>query len=177
MARAPAPSCAARRSRVRARGGAGGAHRAPPAPPAHCPVCASSLRRRIELRLFRGATAAQALAGLGRGGLSAHDVRAHFESGHVLADPALLIASLLALLGESAAGTRSSAAASLAAINQNHKLRLEVIKLIAGIGEQSRSVSAPRLVSQTINMLLSDEQAGEMRKLATARRRTSAPRR
>ena len=129
------------------------------------------MRRRIELRLFQGAAAEQALAGLGRCGISAADVRCHFESGHLVADAGLLIACLVELLAQSAEGTRGADAkeTSLAAINQSHKLRLEVIKLIASIADGSRGGSAPQFVSQTINMLLSDQQAGEMRKVATGR--------
>ena len=127
------------------------------------------LRRHVELRLFQGAAAVQALAGLDCCGLSASDVRSHFESGHLVADAPLLVACLVELLGESAEGARSAAETSLAAINQSHKLRLEIIKLIASIADSGRGGAAPQFVSQTINMLLSDQQAGEMRKLATRR--------
>ena len=89
------------------------------------------------MRLFQGAAAAQALTGLGRGGLSATDVQTHFESGHLSADAGMLIASLIDLLG--AASSRGEAKdASLAALNQSHKLRLEVIKLIADIARSTR---------------------------------------
>ena len=123
------------------------------------------------MRLFQGAAAAHALAGLSRCGLSADDVRSHFESGHLVADAGLLVACLVELLGQSAEGARGAEAkeASLAAINQSHKLRLEVIKLIASITEGARGGAAPQFVSQTINMLLSDQQAGEMRKVAARR--------
>jgi hypothetical protein len=130
------------------------------------------MRRRIELRLFQGAAAAQALRGLGRCGLSVDDVRAHFESGHFQPDPALLIATLVDLLKTTRTdGRRGSDGkdASLAAVNQGHKLRLEIIKLIAGIAENSQGGASPQFVSQTINMLLSDQQAREMRKVASSR--------
>ena len=144
----------------------------PPVPSAPCPVCVSPMRRRIELRLFQGAAGAQALRGLGPCGLSAADVRAHFESGHFQPDPALLIATLVDLLSIARADGRRSAEgkdASLAAVNQGHKLRLEIIKLIADIAETSQGGASPQFVSQTINMLLRDQQATEMRKLATSR--------
>ena len=105
VARAPAPSSARGRSKARGRRAvaAGGARSAPPAPLGHCPVCVNPMRRRIELRLFQGAAAAPALRGLGRCGLSAADVRAHFESGHFHPDPPLLIATLVDLLSRARA--------------------------------------------------------------------------
>jgi hypothetical protein len=99
--------------------------------------------------------------------LSTADVRRHFESGHLVADGALLTACLVELMAESAEGVRSAQDKSLAAINQSHKLRLEIVKLIASVTANGMRGAAPHLVSQTINMLLSDEQAGEMRRLAT----------
>ena len=105
VVRAPAPSSARGRSKARGRRAvaAGGARSAPPAPLGHCPVCVNPMRRRIELRLFQGAAAAPALRGLGRCGLSAADVRAHFESGHFHPDPPLLIATLVDLLSQARA--------------------------------------------------------------------------
>ncbi|MGO9059231.1 MAG: hypothetical protein ACLQU2_17855 [Candidatus Binataceae bacterium] len=141
-------------------------------PPGHCPVCVNPMRRRIELRLFQGAAAAQALRGLGRCGLLAADVRAHFESGHFHPDPPLLIATLVDLLGRTRADGRPGAEgkdASLASVNQGHKLHLEIIKLIAAIAETSHGSASPQFVSETINMLLTEQQAGEMRKLAASR--------
>lgn len=151
---------------------AGGARSAPPAPLGHCPVCVNPMRRRIELRLFQGAAAAPALRGLGRCGLSAADVRAHFESGHFHPDPPLLIATLVDLLSRARADGGPAGEgkdASLASINQGHKLRLEIIKLIAAIAGNSHGSAAPQFVSQTIGMLLSEQQAVEMRKLAASR--------
>ena len=177
VARAPAPSSARARSKARGRravapGGAGGARSAPPAPLGPCPVCVNPMRRRIELRLFQGAAAAPALRGLGRCGLSAADVRAHFESGHFHPDPPLLIATLVDLLSRARADGGPAGEgkdASLASINQGHKLRLEIIKLIAAIAGNSHGSAAPQFVSQTIGMLLSEQQAVEMRKLAASR--------
>jgi hypothetical protein len=63
----------------------------------------------------------------------------------LVADAGLLVACLVELLGQSAEGARGAEAkeASLAAINQSHKLRLEVIKLIASITEGARGGAAP----------------------------------
>ncbi len=101
VARGPAPSSARARSKARKRGAVASAPvgraslpameaerragtpaplKPPAASSAPCPVCISPMRRRIELRLFQGAAAAQALRGLGPCGLSAAAVRAHFES-------------------------------------------------------------------------------------------------
>ncbi len=92
------------------------------------------------MRLFQGAAAAHALAGLGRCDLSTADVQAHFENGHLSADAGMLIASLIDLLG--AASSRPTKPrtkdTSLAALNQSHKLRLDVIKLIADIARPAR---------------------------------------
>ncbi len=164
--RAPGGAVRRRPGRGLEAGGAAGAD-APAAPQHPCAVCASPHRRRIELRLFQGAAASQALAGLGRCGLVAADVCGHFESGHLVPDSRLIVASLLDLLGEAAQGSRATRGATLAAINQSHKLRLEVIKLIAGIA--SNSGGAGRGAAQPISMLLSDAQAGAMRKLAAGR--------
>ena len=170
VVRAPAPSSARGRSKARGRRAvaAGGARSAPPAPLGHCPVCVNPMRRRIELRLFQGAAAAPALRGLGRCGLSAADVRAHFESGHFHPDPPLLIATLVDLLGKTRAegGRAAEKETSLAAVNQRHKQRLEIIKLIAAIAENSRDSASPQFVNQTIDILLSERQASDMRKLA-----------
>jgi hypothetical protein len=131
------------------------------------------MRRRIDLRLFQGATATQALRSLGCCGLSAAAVRAHFESGHLQPDPGLVIAGLVDLLSTARTeGERSAEGkeAPLTAVNQAHKLRLESIKLIAEIAETSQSES-PRFTGETISMLLSDQQATEMRRLAASRTR------
>jgi hypothetical protein len=119
------------------------------------------------MRLFQGTPAAEALTGLGRCGLSATEIQTHFESGHLSADAGMLIASLINLLG--AASNRGEAKdASLAALNQSHKLRLEVIKLIADIARPARGTS-PQLLDQPISVLLSDAQAAEMRRVAARR--------
>jgi len=115
---------------------AGGAS-APPATSAGCPVCASPHRRRIELRLFHGARPAQALAGLHGCAISPDGVSLHFESGHLIPDPALLVATLVELLNEAATGVRGTRQTTLATINQSQKLRLEVIKLIASLAHPS----------------------------------------
>jgi len=60
---------------------------------------------------------------------------------------------------------------SVAALNQSHKLRLDVIKLIADIARPARGGGSAQLASQPIGMLLSDAQATEMRKVATHRSR------
>jgi hypothetical protein len=129
------------------------------------------MRRRIEMRLFQGAAAALALEGLGRCGLSTTDVQAHFEGGHLSADAGMLIASLIDLLGaaSSRGGNSGAKDTSLAALNQSHKLRLEVIKLIADIARPARGGGSPHLLNQPISVLLSDAQATEMRKVAARR--------
>jgi hypothetical protein len=63
---------------------------------------------------------------------------------------------------------------SLAAVNQSHKLRLEAIKLIADIAGRAPGGGSRQFVSQTINMLLSNEQATEMRKVAAHRPRRNS---
>lgn len=128
------------------------------------------MRRRIEMRLFQGAAAAQALEGMGRG-LSTADVQAHFEGGHLSADAGMLIASLIELLGSASnrAGGPGAKDASLAALNQSHKLRLEVIKLIADITRGARGSGPAHALNQPLGMLLSDAQATEMRKVAAQR--------
>ena len=122
------------------------------------------------MRLFQGAAAAAAITGLGRCGLTPAEVQTHFESGHLSADAGMLIASLIKLLGATSNHISSGEAkeASLAAINQSHKLRLEVIKLIADIARPVRATSAQSL-NQPISVLLSDAQATEMRKVAARR--------
>jgi len=121
------------------------------------------------LRLLQGAAAAQALAGLGRCGLSDTDVTHHLESAHLNADPAMLVGCLLQLLRESTEGTRGAGKPTLAALNQNHKLRLEVIKLIAGVADTSPCGDSAHAVSHSMDLLLTDQQAGEMRKIAGRR--------
>jgi hypothetical protein len=126
-------------------------------------------RHPLRLRFARYAPAHHAGASNCVCSREPRDVRTHFESGHLVADAALLIACLVELLSESAEGARSAQETSLAAINQSHKLRLEVIKLIASIADGARGSLSPQVVTQTINMLLSDDQAGEMRQLARRR--------
>ncbi len=125
------------------------------------------------MRLFQGAAAAQALEGLGRCGLSATDVQGHFEDGHLSADAGMLIASLIDLLGAASSRAANSGAkdTSLAALNQSHKLRLDVIKLIADIARPARGGGSAQLANQPLSVLLSDAQATEMRKVATHRSR------
>jgi len=106
-----------------------------------------------------------------RSGLAATDVQAHFEDGHLSADAGMLIASLIDLLGSASSRAAHSGAkdTSLAALNQSHKLRLDVIKLIADIARPARGGGSAQLANQPIGMLLSDAQATEMRKVAARR--------
>ncbi|GEM_PF-6081727 len=81
----------------------------------------------------------------------------------------MLVGCLLQLLRESTQGNRIAPKPTLAAINQNHKLRLEVIKLLAAVGHSAGARTPAGFSGETLNLLLSDQQAREMRKIAARR--------
>lgn len=139
-----------------------------------CPVCASPLRRVIELRLMRGSTGIAALSGLDGMEITPEAVERHFEAGHIEADARLLVAGLIDMMRElqrlGANGKSGRKKGDSRGAGSRERLMLDAMRLIAEIAPEIRSASAqPQLLSQTINMLLSDEQAAAMRTIAGRR--------